>query len=815
MNEDKYQSHAAVGHFTIDADVPGGEPVLDALPLIATRDFVLFPEVTFPIAMGRPQTLMAARFAHEHGMPVGVVCQRDPNIEMPLVPGDVGRFGVFADILQIIELPDGQQTAIVRARGKFKIMGAGLPDAAQAHGIPGDVLTAQVSPMKESRPRVADKEFAMLLTAVKETMISIFKKAGNVPEDIKFNIENATKPEIVINLVATHAPFTTEFKLQLLAQSRLKERAFMLLTELSKNDQLMEIGRDIQRRTRQRIDESQRTAFLQHQMEAIREELYGDEDEAQRLREKGEKVAFTDEARRTFAKEVDRLEHLAPQSPDYSTQYTYLQTLIELPWQVYDSTNTDFEEAEKILNADHYGLEKVKDRILEQIAVLINNPDGKAPILCLVGAPGVGKTSLGTSIAKAMGRRYQRAALGGLHDEAEIRGHRRTYIGAMPGRIIDAIKRAGSSNPVILLDEIDKIGADFKGDPAAALLEVLDPEQNCHFHDNYIDIDYDLSKVLFIATANSLSTIPSPLLDRMEIIDISGYMAEEKVEIARRHLIPRLLSEHKLLPEDIDIPDDTIMAVITGYTGESGVRQLEKQLAKIVRRVILDRQRSAQSIAPMVTVTPDLLNKYLGIQRYNPQRYEAGEYPGCATGLAWTSAGGEILFIESSTSPSKAFTLELTGNLGSVMKESATVATAWVKSHSANLGIDPAMFTDHTLHIHAPEGAIPKDGPSAGITIVTSIVSAMTGVPVTPRLAMTGEMTLRGRVLPVGGIKEKLLAARRAGILTIVLPADNRRDVEDIPEQYLQGLTFHYVDHISQVLALSVPSAAQASTAAV
>ena len=795
MNEDK-PSFATLGHFTIDAERFNNEPRLDDLPIIATRDFVLFPDVTFPITMGRKLTLDTAQMAGERCVPVGIVCQLDPGVENPAVPGDVCAYGVFADILQVIDMPDGNKTAIVRARGKFKVDGPGKGEM-----MPGSPMSATVTPVRETRPRSTDKEFFMLLEAIKESMLNILKKSGNAPDDIKFNIEHTDRPDVLINLVATYAPFGAEFKQRLLAQGRLKERAFMLLTELSRNEQLLEINRDIQKRTRQRIDEAQRTAFLQQQMEAIREELYGDEEDAAMFREKAEGVKFPEPVAKTFAKEVDKLERLSPQSPDYSVQYTYLQTLLDLPWGVYDTPNTDFNAAEAILDSEHYGLEKVKERILEQIAVILNNPEGKAPILCLVGAPGVGKTSLGQSIARAMGRKYQRVSLGGLHDEAEIRGHRRTYIGAMPGRIIDAMRRVGSSNPVVLLDEVDKIGQDFKGDPSAALLEVLDPEQNWRFHDNYVDVDFDLSKVLFIATANTLSTLSQPLLDRMEIIDIAGYLAEEKIEIARRHLLPRLLKENNIGADEIAIPDDTIAAVIANYTSESGVRQLEKNLAKIVRRTLLNWQRGERK---PVTVEAASLKEHLGVQRYSSDRYEGNDYAGVVTGLAWTSVGGEILYIESSLSPSKAFGVELTGNLGTVMKESAAVAVQYVKAHAAQLGIPAHLFSCATLNIHAPEGAVPKDGPSAGITIVTSIVSAMRQVKVRERVAMTGEITLRGKVLPVGGIKEKILAAKRSGITDIILSSENRRDIEDINARYLEGLTFHYVGTIAEVLAIAI-----------
>lgn len=549
------------------------------------------------------------------------------------------------------------------------------------------------------------------------------------------------------------------------------------------------------------MSEQQRTVFLQHQLDAVKEELYGDNDEASALEEKARAAGFPEAVEAVFKKELEKLRRTPQQSPDYSVSLNYLETLLDLPWNKSTELNTDFSKAEAILDAEHYGLEMVKNRILEQIAVLINNPQGHAPILCLVGPPGVGKTSLGHSIAKALGRNYQRVSLGGLHDEAEIRGHRRTYIGAMPGRIIDAMKRAGTVNPVLLLDEVDKIGADFKGDPAAALLEVLDPEQNCRFHDNFIDVDYDLSNVLFVATANTLQTLARPLLDRMEVIDISGYIVEEKLKIARLHLLPRILKEYNLPAEEFDITDDAIEAVVERYTSESGVRQLEKKLSAIVRKIILKKVSGKPLDIP---VTPDMLKDYLGVALYQRDRYEGNDFAGVVTGLAWTQVGGEILFVESSLSEGKGEKLSLTGNLGNVMKESAVIALQYVRAHARELGIDPALFDSHQLHIHVPEGAIPKDGPSAGITMATSIISAFTRKKVRERVAMTGEITLRGKVLPVGGIKEKLLAAKRAGITDIILSEDNRKDVEDISPIYLQGVNFHYVSTVLDVVKIAI-----------
>ncbi len=555
-------------------------------------------------------------------------------------------------------------------------------------------------------------------------------------------------------------------------------------------------------KTKKAMDENQRNAFLQQQMEAIRESLYGDnDDEIDELLAAAGKSGMPKQVMTLFEKEVNKLRRYNPSSPDYSVLFSYLDTLNNLPWRKATPLNTDFDKAREILESDHYGLEKVKERILEQLAVIMHNPKGKAPILCLVGAPGVGKTSIGKSVARALGRKYERVSFGGLHDEAEIRGHRRTYIGAMPGRIIDAMKRAGVVNPVLVLDELDKIGNDYKGDPAAALLEVLDPEQNCHFHDNYIDVDYDLSKVLFIATANTLSTIARPLLDRMEIIEIPGYLAEEKQEIARRHLLPRVIEELHLKPGQLQISDAAMREIISNYTSESGVRMLEKKLAKVGRQAVLAQMTGKSFPTP---VEPSDLYDILGLAPHIPDRYEGNDFAGVVTGLAWTEVGGEILMAESSLALSKTPALTLTGKLGDVMKESATIAYQWVKAHAAEVGINPELFDKYSLHIHFPEGAIPKDGPSAGITIATSIVSTFTQRRVAERIAMTGEITLRGKVLPVGGIREKILAAKRAGIDTIILCSQNRRDIEDMPPAFIEGMTFKYVDTVAEVISIAV-----------
>lgn len=767
------------------------EPDLENLPVIPTRDLVLFPGVTFPITLGRQSTIDTAVESEKTGKPVAVVCQLKPEIETPSIPVDLFQYGVLADVVKIFELPDAPRTAIVRARCKIKVTGAGLENR---DGV-NPRITAEI--VKEPTPRRSDTEFNALAESVKQAAISMIKKAPEAPAELTFNIENCQVPVEIINLVATYSPFAAVQKMDLLALRHPKERGYRLMADMARSEELFNITQEIHERTRANMSEQQKAAFLQQQMEVIRRELYGDDDDATTLRARAENVNFPEEVMATFEREVDKLSRLNPQSPDYSVQYSYLDLLLNLPWNKPDSLSTDLIEAENILNEDHYGLEKVKERVLEQLAVMMNTPEGRSPIICLVGAPGVGKTSLGRSIARALGRKYQRVSLGGLHDESEIRGHRRTYIGAMPGRIIDAMRRAGSSNPVLMLDEIDKMSVDIKGDPSAALLEVLDPEQNSKFHDNYVDVDYDLSKVLFIATANTLSTIQQPLLDRMEIIELSGYLPEEKIEIARRHLLPRRLEENAFEAKDFTVSEEALAGIIEGYTSESGVRQLEKRIASIVRKAVLKKVR--KDSFPSV-IEPEHLKEYLGVAPYMRDRYEGNSFPGVVTGLAWTAVGGEILFVESSISKGKGEKLTLTGNLGDVMKESAVIALQYVKTHAEELGIDPAIFDEHTLHIHVPEGAIPKDGPSAGITMATSIVSTLTRRKLRERVAMTGEITLRGKVLPVGGIKEKILAAKRAGINTVILSEANRKDIEDIPAKYLDGVDFIYVDTVMDVL---------------
>lgn len=756
------------------------------LPVLPTRDFVMFPGVTYPISLGREMSISTAETATESKKPIAILCQRDPSIEKPSIPEDLYEYGVAAMVIKVFDIPEGPKTAILHGIKTIKVLSAGT--------LPG---TVNVEFIDEKIPKKNDKETTALISAIRETSLNILHKTTEGPTELAFNLENAPNQISVINMVATHSPFASNIKQELLQESDLKLRAYHLLSELSKNEEMVNLAQEIQERTKQCMSENQRMALLQQQMEVIRHELYGDDDDTTKFKRQAESIGFPPKVAEIFNRENEKLQRLNPQSPDYAVQYSYLELLLDLPWNKYDDLNTDLNVAETILDNDHFGLEKVKERIIEQLAVTMHNPDGKSPIICLVGPPGVGKTSLGQSIARAMGRKYQRVSLGGVHDESEIRGHRRTYIGAMPGRIIDAMRRAKTNNPLIVLDEIDKLGTDIKGDPSAALLEVLDPEQNCHFHDNYVDVDYDLSNVMFIATANTLSTLSQPLLDRMEIIDISGYLEQEKIEIAKRHLLPRILTENGFAKNEVKISDDALEKIIENYTGESGVRQLEKMIASIIRKLIVRKMKGERAIK---TVKASHIRKFLGIERRSRDRYEGNDYAGVVTGLAWTAIGGEILFVESSLSKGKGEKLTLTGNLGDVMKESAVIALQYIKAHAQILNIPNDIFENHTIHLHVPEGAIPKDGPSAGITMVTSLASLLTQRKVKAKTAMTGEMTLRGKVLPVGGIKEKILAAKRAGIKSIILSEDNRKDIEDISRQYIEGLEFIYVKDITEVL---------------
>ena len=761
------------------------------VPILALRNMVLFPGITLPIAVGRTKSMELINAAQQNKLPIGVVCQRSGETEDPGID-DLYKTGVVADIVKVLELPDNTTNVILQGRSRFLLDGI-------TTNVP--FLRGNITISEDELPDPNDKEFAALMLSIKEIVTNILKNIDGGKE-MMFAIKNIDNVIYLINFLAANMPISPAQKQTLLEEKSIKKRAYKLYAFLAKEAQFLALKADIQTKTREDLSQQQREHFLQQQIRTIQDELgTTSDDDIEELAKRAESKKWNQETAATFEKELKKLERINPQSPDFFVQYSYLDTVLNLPWNEFTNDNFNLKKVESKLNKDDYGLEKVKDRILEQLAVLKLRGDMKAPILCLYGPPGVGKTSLGKSIADALDRNYVRVSLGGLHDEAEIRGHRRTYIGAMPGRIIHGLIKSKSSNPVFVLDEIDKLGQDFKGDPSSALLEVLDPEQNSHFHDNYIDIDYDLSKILFIATANSLAELSQPLLDRMEIIEINGYIQEEKVEIARKHLIPKQLAENGFSPKEIDFPKATIAKIIESYTRESGVRELDKKIAKVLRRIA--RLKASNEQFPH-SVSLANLREYLGAEDYNRDKYEGNEFAGVVTGLAWTAVGGEILFVESSLSKGKGEKLTLTGNLGDVMKESAVIALQYLKAHSAQFGINYELFDKYNVHIHVPEGAIPKDGPSAGVTMVTSLVSSFTQRKVRPNLAMTGEITLRGKVLPVGGIKEKILAAKRAGITDIILCNENRKDIDEIKDTYLKGLTFHYVSTIKDVIDIAL-----------
>ncbi|MBO7456980.1 MAG: endopeptidase La [Paludibacteraceae bacterium] len=773
--------------------------LFEVLPIKKT---VLFPGVMMPVAVSRKNSLKLVNAAFKNNKPIVVLTQIDDSVKEPTGEGDLYSIGTYANVLQIIPVPEmGGETVMAILEGLQRIQ---VIDYKQGR----TALKAEVTVLPEKMPLTSDKEFKATADNVRDVILNILSKQENQSKELQTTLRNVTSTPSMINYVCSLYDFSKEKKIELLQLDSLADRAMQVLKILEHDNEMQSIKADIRRRTMEQMDKQQREYFLQQEIETIKRDLGDTSAQAIReLREKAAQMLWPESVGKVFENEVQKLERLPMHSPEYSNQYNYLETVLELPWGIFTDDNYDIPHAREILNRDHYGLDKVKERIVEYLAVQRqldlrskkekeSNPV-KSPILCLYGPPGVGKTSLGKSIAEALGRKYARVSLGGLHDEAEIRGHRRTYIGALPGRIIDSIKRCGSSNPVFVLDEIDKIGADYKGDPTSALLEVLDPEQNSTFHDNYLDVDYDLSKVMFIATANSLETVPRPLLDRMELIEMTGYLQEEKEEIAKRHLIPKELANHGLKPSQLKFKKEILGHIIDDYTRESGVRSLERQIATICRKV---DTKLALNEEYHVSVTLDDVRTYLGQARFSRDSWETNKYYGVVTGLAWTQVGGEILFIETSLSSSKTPTLTLTGNLGDVMKESATLALGYVKAHAEELGIDPAVFETTAVHIHVPEGAIPKDGPSAGITMTTALVSAFTKRLVKPRIAMTGEMTLRGKVLPIGGVKEKLLAAKRAGITDIILCEENRKDVLEIAPIYLKGLTLHYVHDISEVL---------------
>lgn len=774
-----------------------GETEIDInkdIPVIPLRNMVMFPQVVMPITVGRVSTQKLVNAAFKNSQLVAVVCQKHGDIEYPEFD-DLYHIGVLVKILRIFDIPGGNMTVFVQSAGpKIKLESI-------VQSVP--YLMGRISFIPEDNNSKNNDEFIVLIDSCKELANKYIEISEKLSPDTAIAIKNIDSAEMLLNFICTNFPFTVEEKIRLLKLDSLESRAYELLQILNRENQLAVIRQDIQMRTREDIDKQQREYFLQQQIKNIQNEL-GDsqQDQLDELKEKAKKKKWDKITAELFEHELSKLERMNSQAPDYSVQLSYLQTLLSLPWNVYTHDNINISNAEKVLNKDHYGLEKVKERILEHLAVLKFKDDMKSPIVCLYGPPGVGKTSLGKSIASALKRKYVRMSLGGVHDEAEIRGHRKTYIGAMPGRIIKSLIKAESSNPVIILDEIDKLGSDHRGDPSSALLEVLDPEQNNTFHDNYIDTDYDLSKVLFIATANNISTIPAPLLDRMELIEVTGYITEEKVEIAKRHLIPKEISNCGLNKDNIKFSKTAIEYIIENYTRESGVRELEKKINKIMRKLALRFAKTGEQTAINIKVSD--VEELLGTPIFSRDKYQGNEYAGVVTGLAWTAVGGEILFVETSLSKGKGSQLTLTGNLGDVMKESAMLALEYLRSHASLFDINEAIFDNWNIHIHVPEGAIPKDGPSAGITMVTSLASAFTQRKVKDKLAMTGEITLRGKVLPVGGIKEKILAAKRAGIKDIILCDENKKDIEEILPIYLEGLTFHYVSDIKEVIKLAL-----------
>lgn len=761
----------------------------DTMPILAVRSLVLFPGVVSPILIGRESSMTLIRKAEKKNMLIGIFTQRDAEVEMP-IRSDLFDYGVVGKVLKTLTLPNGNITAIVQGLGRIK-----LDDITKYHPY----LEGHVTNMPEEEPDKRDVEFRTAMDDLRQSVSQYVSMSDEIPDEAQFALKNVTNNIMALNFICSNLPFSTKEKMKLLQMDSVKERLFNTMRIVNREINLQNLKLDIRNKTRDDIDEQQRNYFLQQQIKNLQAEM-GNEStpEKKDLLEKARMKKWPEDIEKFFYKEADKLDQLNQNSPDYNVQLNYLQTLVNLPWGEYTEDDMDLKRAQRILDRDHYGMEKVKERILEYIAVLSLRGDLKSPILCLYGPPGVGKTSLGKSIADALKRKYVRVSLGGLHDEAEIRGHRRTYVGAMPGRIIKNIQKAGSSNPVFILDEIDKVTQNtHNGDPASALLEVLDPEQNGAFHDNYLDVDYDLSKVMFIATANNLGTIPRPLLDRMEIIEVSGYITEEKYEIAKRHLIPKEKENTGLNDKKLTFNKAAIEKIIEQYTRESGVRQLEKQVNKALRKLAFKKAEAGE--LPYEKITPTEIEDLLGKPPFYRDIYQGNAYAGVVTGLAWTSVGGEILFIETSLSKGKGAKLTLTGNLGDVMKESAVIALEYVKAHVDTLGVDYRIFDHWNIHIHVPEGATPKDGPSAGITIATSIASALTQRKVRKNTAMTGEITLRGKVLPVGGIKEKILAAKRAGITDIVLCQENEKDILEIPDMYLKGVKFHYVENVQDV----------------
>jgi len=775
-----------------DEEIINKESVPKTLPILPLRNTVLFPGVVIPITAGRDKSIQLIKDANKGDKIIGVVTQKNEDVEEP-TENDIYKTGVVAQILRVLKMPDGNTTVIIQGKKRFEI------DTVIQEKPYLKATTKEVSENKEIGNK---KEFDAIIDSVKEQSLQVIKENPMLPSEASFAIKNIQSNAFLVHFISSNMDLSVKEKQAILQENNLKERALLTLKNLHKELQKLRLKNDIQSKTRSDLDQQQREYYLHQQLKTIQEELGGvsNDEELEEMRTKAKSKKWTKEIAKTFEKELGRLKRMNPQMADYGVQRNYLELLLELPWGEYSTDKFDLKNAQKVLDRDHFGLEKVKERIIEHLAVLKLKGDMKSPILCLYGPPGVGKTSLGKSVAEALGRKYVRMSLGGLRDESEIRGHRKTYIGAMPGRLIQNLKKAGTSNPVFVLDEIDKLGQSHQGDPSSAMLEVLDPEQNTEFYDNYLEVGYDLSKILFIATANNLGQIPWALRDRMEIINVSGYTIEEKVEIAKKHLLPKQLKAHGLSTKHLKLGKKQIEKIVVGYTRESGVRGLEKQIAKVVRyaakSIVMEQEYN-------ITITTDEIETILGIARLERDKYENNNVAGVVTGLAWTSVGGDILFIESIISKGKE-NLSITGNLGKVMKESATIAMQYIKANAENFGINPEVLEKYNVHIHVPEGATPKDGPSAGITMLTSLVSVFTQRKVKPNLAMTGEITLRGKVLPVGGIKEKILAAKRANIKEILLCEENRKDIEEIKTSYLKGVKFHYVTEMSQVIELAL-----------